>query len=562
MPNEDAANNVPVVGPIKETEAPPSEPAQLKEGGVSAPTSVSVSASASSASATPPPPVQGGEKNGDEREQEQEEGEQEQEGEEDEEDEDDDENEEEEEEQEQEQLLKRMRADAVGDTMYSSRFILQTMMQLSHLEADSHLEQQLEEDLCKVWDMSTAPEVVSMLLENDAIDSIMYTIISACEDVRLYEILVGLLGNMCCQVECATLLTSNPEFMETLFKLATCMDTAMLVQLMRLYQFIMAHVLSGKEQFAVDWYVCFAAFENSAGNLGRILQQSVSDDLLTAALKATNAILASCALVEEENSNSSLNLKPFSEVFLVQELCEGVNHAFLRLMRDDQAKLADEETAGEAGEVTGAAQGTEAEDDDVGYETCAPKISCDVEIIQTYLNICTILVQLPEAQNSMDMYAPSIVGCLTRILKFLQQPLQLFPMGERQEEYLEDLAHIWSRIKYFYQKDAFTNLLEVWFRLKKHIDNYTENDEEVNDFEDEEEEEDVPKEQYVDNAFKVLRLLACMLVKAEGVDLQGIGEEKLMLFMSSLNAQEDPFASKAFENLNKILENESSQGQA
>ncbi|KAH8275597.1 uncharacterized protein [Drosophila bipectinata] len=525
MPNEDAERSGPATGAIKENEVPPAEPVK------------SVSASASSASTTPPPSHE--EENNGEDGGEQEPG--------------DDEDE--------EQLLSRMRADAVGDTMYSSRFILQTMMQLNQLTPDSQLDQQLEDDLCKVWDMSTSPEVVSMLLENDAVDSIMYTIISACEDVRLYEILVGLLGNLCAQVDCAVLLTSNPEFMETLFKMANCMDTGMLVQLMRLYQFIMAHVLSGKEQFAVDWYVCFAAFENSAANLGKILQQSVSDELLTAALKATNAILASCALVEEENSNSALNLKPFSEVFLVQELCNGVNIAFLRLMRDDQSKLSDEEAGAEEGEVP-AAVADSGEDADVGYETCAPKISCDVEIIQTYLNICTILVQLPEAQNSMDIYAPNIVSCLTRILQFLQQPLQLFPMGERQEEYLEDLAHIWSRIKYFYQTEAFTNLLEVWFRLKKHIDNYTENDEEdVNDFEDEEE-EDVPKEQYVDNALKVLRLLACMLIKAGSIDLQGIGEEKLQLFMSSLKAEEDAIFSSAFEVLNEVLENETSQGQA
>jgi len=67
--------------------------------------------------------------------------------------------------------------------------------------------------------------------------------------------------------------------MGSLFKLTNCMETAMRIQLMRLFQYIMTHVLSGKEQFAVDWYVCFAAFENSDKNFGRILQQSVSGRL-------------------------------------------------------------------------------------------------------------------------------------------------------------------------------------------------------------------------------------------------------------------------------------------
>lgn len=334
------------------------------------------------------------------------------------------------------ELIRRMRADAVDNTMYSKKFILQTLMALSQQPEPTALDVELEEDLCKLWDISVAPEVVAFLLENDVIELIA-SAISTSEDVRLYEILIGLLGNMCAQVECVEQLTANAEWIEMLLKLSTCMDTCMLLQLMRVYQYVMAHVVSGKEQLAIDWYICFAACDSSAKNLGFILQQSVSDELLIAALKATNAVLASCALVEEENAQSDLNLKPFAEVFLVQELCDGVNNAFVRLMRDDLAKQADE-IDGEAGDqVT-------ADDDGDDDESNSPKINCDIEVIQTYLNICTILVQLPEAQISMDLYASNIMYCLTRILIFLQQPMQLLPLGERQEEYLEDMAHICS----------------------------------------------------------------------------------------------------------------------
>lgn len=334
------------------------------------------------------------------------------------------------------ELLERMRGDAVGETMYSKKFILQTLMKLS--QQHTTLELELEDDLCKVWDMSVAPEVVALLLENDAIELIMFAI-SSSEDVRLYEILIGLLGNMCAQVNCVEQLTAHPDWIEMLIKLTTCMDTCMLQQLMRVYQHVMAQVVSGKEQLAIDWYICFSACDSAAKNLGFILQQSVSDELLIAALKAINAVLASCALVEEENAQSNIQLRPFAEIFLVQELCDGVNNAFIRLMRDDLAKQADE--------IDGVMDDNEdANHDDGGDEdeSSSPKISCDIEVIQTYLNICTILVQLPEAQISMDSYAPSIMFCLTRILKFLQQPMQLIPLGERQEEYLEDLAHICS----------------------------------------------------------------------------------------------------------------------
>ncbi|ALC41540.1 CG30467, partial [Drosophila busckii] len=448
------------------------------------------------------------------------------------------------------ELLERMRADAVGETMYSKKYILQTLMKLSQQPAETGLGLELEDDLCKVWDMSVAPEVVSLLLENDAIELIMFAI-SSSDDVRLYEILIGLLGNMCAKLQCVEQLTAHPEWVEMLLKLTTCMDTCMLLQLMRVYQYVMAHVVSGKEQLGIDWYICFAAFDGSARNLGFILQQSVSDELLLAALKAINSVLASCALVEEENARTDLKLRPFADVFLVPELCDGVNNAFIRLMRDDLAKQADEIDAETGAQITA---DTELDDDDCGEDLNVPKISCDVEVIQTYLNICTILVQLPEAQTSMNLYVSSIMFCLTRILQFLQQPMQLIPMGERQEEYLEDLAHICSCLKYYYNSATFINLLAVWVSLKLHINNYVDLDE--HDFEAF---DDEPLSQYEENAFKVLRLLAHMLIKADAAvilsDIKGIDALQVNMFRAALQAEqeEDVVLQKALERLHVVF---------
>lgn len=107
MPKEDAdlagscAANAPAIK--DNSEVPPPAESAIKEtdasGTASAPGSVSVSASASSDSATPPPA-----------------------------------NEEAEDEAE---LLERMRGDAVGDTMFSRKFILQTIMKLVQLQPDS-----------------------------------------------------------------------------------------------------------------------------------------------------------------------------------------------------------------------------------------------------------------------------------------------------------------------------------------------------------------------------------------------------------------------------------------
>ncbi|XP_062134688.1 uncharacterized protein LOC133844625 [Drosophila sulfurigaster albostrigata] len=449
------------------------------------------------------------------------------------------------------ELLRRMRADAVDNTMYSKKFILQTMMTLSQLPPQTPLETELEDELCKLWDMSVSKEVVDFLLLNDSIDVII-TAIEASEDVRLYEILVGLLGNMCAQVECVEQLTSNPEWVELLLRLCTCMDTCMLLQLMRVYQYVMAHVVTGKEQLGIDWYICFAACDSSAKNLGFILQQCISEELLVAALKAINAVLASCAMVEEENSQTDLNLKPFAEVFLVQELVDGVNNAFMRLMRDDLAKQAEE--LGDAAASAANVATTDEEDDE--DESGVPKITCDIEIIQTYLNICTILVQLPEAQLSMASHTPNIMCCLTRILIFLQQPTQLHPLGERQEEYLEDMAHICSCLKYCYDKEMFENLLSVWLILRQHIEDYAEYDE--NDFEAF---DDESRSQYEDNAFKLLRLLAHMLITVDHDvmvnDIAHLDAMKTELLRCAL--QEDVLLQRAHQRLNLIINDAAGQ---
>jgi len=119
-----------------------------------------------------------------------------------------------------------------------------------------------------------------------------------------------------------------------------------------------------------------------------------------------------------------------------------------------------------------------------------------------------------------------------------------------------------QRLKYFYHKEAFLNLLELWYRLKQHIDNYTGgSDPDANEFEeDEEEEDDAPKEQYVENALKLLRLLACMVIKAENSDLQEIGDEKVQLFVSALKAgKEEAIFSRALECLKDKVAKESGQ---
>jgi len=55
--------------------------------------------------------------------------------------------------------------------MFSSWFILQTVLKLVELQPESPLEHQLQDSTC-ARDMSVSPEVVTLLLEIEAIDTI------------------------------------------------------------------------------------------------------------------------------------------------------------------------------------------------------------------------------------------------------------------------------------------------------------------------------------------------------------------------------------------------------
>ncbi|XP_065827064.1 protein saal1-like [Oscarella lobularis] len=88
--------------------------------------------------------------------------------------------------------------EAIGDTVYSKRWILRVLMRLAREEADSSdLEADLEDSLCQLWDSATDKDVVEFLLQFDAIEVTM-KVIDTTSKPRLKEICVGILGNMAC----------------------------------------------------------------------------------------------------------------------------------------------------------------------------------------------------------------------------------------------------------------------------------------------------------------------------------------------------------------------------
>lgn len=87
----------------------------------------------------------------------------------------------------------RLRGDAIGDTMYSQTFVAKTLLKLSEVEWN----EELEEDLCSLWDMTVEREVCAYLFDL-SYPSIASAVVQTNKEERLVEIVVGILANIFC----------------------------------------------------------------------------------------------------------------------------------------------------------------------------------------------------------------------------------------------------------------------------------------------------------------------------------------------------------------------------
>uniref|UniRef100_UPI00398EA1C2 protein saal1 isoform X3 n=1 Tax=Pristiophorus japonicus TaxID=55135 RepID=UPI00398EA1C2 len=138
------------------------------------------------------------------------------------------------------------RVDAIGNTVYSKHWLFSTLMRLIELvspegeeaevsgsRAETELDEDLENEICKVWDMSMDEDVAVFLQEFNATD-ILLGIIGKSKCPRLTEICVGILGNMACYKETCQSITNNDNLVEVLLLLLGDSDPPSLLETSRL----------------------------------------------------------------------------------------------------------------------------------------------------------------------------------------------------------------------------------------------------------------------------------------------------------------------------------------
>lgn len=187
--------------------------------------------------------------------------------------------------------------DVIGDTVYSERFVLKILLKLANLDSlkDEIKEKSFEDDLCTLWDMSAERDVVLFLLKHDVLNLFNFAL-PIIDNPRIIEIIVGIIGNMCCQKEATMALVNMEPFLLVLLEYIKTDDSLILIQLLRLVN----SALFLADDHTSIWMEFFVSLGYSEA-LYFILKNSSNKDLLVTALENFNTV---CSYLNAEKTRT------------------------------------------------------------------------------------------------------------------------------------------------------------------------------------------------------------------------------------------------------------------
>ncbi|CAN2391029.1 Serum amyloid A-like 1 [Pristimantis euphronides] len=179
--------------------------------------------------------------------------------------------------------------DSIGTTVYSKHWFFSTLSKLIQLvterdksqaeeeeddDDEMALDEDMENDICKVWDMSMNQEVALFLKEFNA-PEIFLGVISKSKCSRLTEICVGILGNMACFQETRMAISKNEGLGEVLLLLMCDTDPPTLLETTRLLLTCIS-----QEDVMSTWLERIKKRPTVRDNLCFIMSSSTNGDLL------------------------------------------------------------------------------------------------------------------------------------------------------------------------------------------------------------------------------------------------------------------------------------------
>jgi hypothetical protein len=327
------------------------------------------------------------------------------------------------------ETMKKMKGDAIGDTLYSERFVLKTLMELKE-QNGAKIDDSFEKDLCLLWDMTIEKSVVKLLLEYSVLE-LFTSIIEVTEDERLIEILLGIIGNMCCLKETREYLCSSPVVMAVILSQLSSSDPLILHQLMRLLYSAILFENSGDESV---WFSHFKNCDDLVEKFAFILANSTSNTLLISSFEALNAICAKFAIIEISESPKDSS---FSQVFVRNILIDGLIEAFKQVIPI----------------VT---------ETDCNTTDLIPTQNTQ-KFMNLFLELNLILSQYESV--SVEAYRNGLEefhSCLARVLLPLTQKMHLLPLTSNHQGVIENINDIFQALGDPFHAKCFSQMVIIW----------------------------------------------------------------------------------------------------
>ncbi|XP_072746051.1 uncharacterized protein [Anoplolepis gracilipes] len=217
-----------------------------------------------------------------------------------------------------EQELETLRGDAVGNNLCSGKWIISTLMSLCELHQNGWTEE-LENRLCILWDLSAEEEVVSYLMSHD-FPKIAKNILDIYDQPRLIEIILGIIGNVCCNNEAIDTISCDRDLVTQILNRLTSDDTLILIQLLRILQLITWKIRKNPQS---NWVAHFTECEFFGDSIIFMLNSSTNDDLLM----ATMNFLESTSHISVPHKDSFLK-----EFFKIDNLIHALLESFMQVI--------------------------------------------------------------------------------------------------------------------------------------------------------------------------------------------------------------------------------------
>lgn len=318
-----------------------------------------------------------------------------------------------------------------GDTLYSERFVLSILLNLTKIEKPLSDDKEFEKILCNLWDMTIEKDVVRLLLKHGVLE-IFAGIIQSTEDNRLIEIIVGIIGNMSCYPETREILISTPYVVCTLLDLIGTSDTLTLVQLMRFIHAVLVFENSGDE---IVWFQHFKVCENFVEKFAFILSSSMNNQLLINAFEALNSICTKFSVIDIQPDIKDTS---FQDLFVTPLLISGILEANKQILPDS----------------------------DLNEELDAPTDKIQ-KAMNLFLDVNVILSQYESISiKAFEPFLDELYSAVSVILTPLTYPIYLLPLSSNEQGVIENINELFQTLGDKFHEKCFYKLIKIWWLIE------------------------------------------------------------------------------------------------